>query len=110
MNKLLIILMLAVSASALSWDGHPSGKISSLQVTGDHNMGFRVSMNDLNGNVLKLCGDNHNFAYLKRSDSNFDVYVSLLMAAKFSQANVTIYSNYDETSTNYCRIGHVTVD
>lgn len=102
-------MMLSISADAFSWDGAVAGKISSLQVTSDQNMGFRVSMNDQSGNELKLCGDNHNFAYLKRDDSNFEVYVSLLMAANFSKSDVTVYSNYDETSTNYCRIGHVTV-
>lgn len=99
--------MSMVSLSALAqWHGAVSGVIGTVQVTHETNYAFRVS---LVGNPT-LCGNNHSWAYLNKADSNYETYVSMLMAAKYAKSQVTIHSNRDGSAAGYCRIGHIIVD
>lgn len=79
-TKFFLFSLLLLSTNALAaWDGTVSGKISSINVTGGENYGFRVSL----ANSPKLCGNNHTWAYLNESDSNYKTYISVLLAAKW---------------------------
>jgi hypothetical protein len=96
-------LVLPFNVSA-SWDGVASGIIDTIQVTSGQNYGFRVS---LKGNA-KLCGNDHSWAYLNESDSNYKSYISVLLAAKMADKTVSLYANQEKSSgKNYCHIGHL---
>ncbi len=102
MRIIILCFFSALSLNAFAaWGGSNRGEISLIEVTAEHNFGYRVH---LKGSP-QLCGNTNTFAYLNKSDSNYDTYVSVLTAAKFAKTEVTIYTNSD--SNGYCKIGHV---
>jgi len=100
------LLLLAMGAYSGSWDGATTGKIVEFDVTGGNNYGFRISLKGL----PKLCGNQHNWAYINESDSNYKVYVSALMAAYTAGKTVTVYTKKESRSgKGYCHIGYIMV-
>jgi hypothetical protein len=103
----LIILTSLSFASWAAWDGTAVGVVKQIDVTAEENMGFRVYLkNASNGELKTHCGS-HNFAFLNKSSSNYETYVSILLAAKMSKTSVIIYSNAEPSSSGYCHIGYV---
>ncbi|ALQ07358.1 hypothetical protein WNY97_10520 [Pseudoalteromonas fuliginea] len=104
-SKLLFTTSIVVSSSALaSWDGALAGKINTIDVAPGQSYGFRVSFIG----APKLCGSSHAWAYLNESDSNYNTFVSVLLAAKMGDREVVIYSNKETSSgQDYCHIGYI---
>ena len=98
------LFLVQLSAYA-SWDGTVAGKISTIDVVpiNGENFGFRVS---LVGNQA-LCGNSNAWAYINKSDDNYQTAVSVLLAAKMSEKEVVLYSN--QATNNYCHIGYVSL-
>ena len=106
--KLSLILTIALLSSVhvnAAWDGTNSGKIHGIDVAapGD-NYGFRISLDD---GTTKMCGNNHTWAYLNETDSNYQTFVSVLLAAKMAEKSVIVYTNKDSSSNEYCHIGYI---
>ena len=101
-SAFIAILFITFSHSVIAWDGTESGKVAVLQVTHESNFAFRVTLDTLK----PMCGsDTHTWAYLNKSDSNYETYVSALLAAKFAQTPVTVHTNKD--ASGYCKIGYI---
>lgn len=81
MKKYYLVYLLLTSTPALSWDGSTQGEIGRIQVTAAENYGFRISL----AGLPKLCGTNADWAYVKNDDSNYQSYLSSLLAAKFAK-------------------------
>ncbi|WP_157634075.1 hypothetical protein [Vibrio neptunius] len=102
----LFLLSAFYSHSLLAWDGIIRGKIQQVHVTEAENYGFRVMFTS----KATLCGNQHTWAYLNKSDSNYETYVSTLLSAKHAGTDVLLYTNQDGSSQNYCKIGYVILD
>ncbi len=101
-----ILAIYIISFSGYAWDGVKTGKVGSVDVTGGTNYGFRVVLEG----APKLCGNGHGWAYINEPDSNYQTYVSVLLAAKMAGSTVTIYANQERNSGNgYCHIGYISV-
>lgn len=93
----------AAALPAFAWDGTPSGKVSTIEVTAGSNYGFRVW---LDAGQQALCNGGTAFAFLNETDSNYKVYVASLLMAKAQGSAVTVYL----TNVNgFCHIGHLAV-
>ncbi len=103
MKYLMSLFFMFSLQAAASWDGATRGEIIAIEVTAESNYAFRVWLKGSSG----LCGNDNKWAYLNKSDSNYETYVTLLTAAKFSKTEVTIYAN--QSTNNYCKIGHATI-
>ena len=103
MKYLIVLAVLLSSVVQANWDGATREKITAIEVTAEGNYAFRVH---LSGSPV-LCGNSNKWAYLNKSDSNYETYVSLLTAAKFARSEVTIYAN--QSSNGFCKIGHITI-
>lgn len=90
-----------MSMSCLAWDGVTTGKINTIDVTNAEDFGFRITFT----NGEKFCGS-QTWAFLNKSDSNYDTYVSVLLAAKMAEKTVSVYTT---SSGGYCRIGYITI-
>jgi len=99
-------LMLLSSHSVAAWDGTLLGKINSIDVAPGQNYGFRISL----VGFPKICGNDNTWAYLNESDSNYNTYVSVLLAAKMADKNVVVYTKRETSSGhNYCHIGYISL-
>jgi len=107
LTKYLLAISLILSTNLYaSWDGILAGKINAIDVAPGENYGFRVSLT----NRPKLCGNNHTWAYLNESDSNYQTFVSVLLAAKMADKQVVLYTNIENTSgQSYCHIGYISL-
>ena len=107
MKHLLIILSLVTSFSSYAtWSGVTNGIIKNVDVTSAENYGFRIALED----HPKLCGNEHTWAYLNKSDSNYETYVAVILAAHMSQKPIIIYTRRKNSEPNgYCHIGYVTL-
>lgn len=88
----------------VAWDGTVSGKIILIDVTQAENSGFRVI---LEGSP-ELCANNSSspdWAYLNKSLSNYETYVSVFLSANLAGRTVTIYTTKD--SNGNCQIGYL---
>lgn len=108
MNKLTKIFLFSLflfSINAIAaWDGSVEGKINSIDVAPGENYGFRVTLI----NAPKLCRNNHVWAYLNESDSNYQTFVSVLLSAKMADKQVVLYTNHENKSgQSYCHIGYI---
>lgn len=107
-RNILFFLIYMISFQAVAaWDGVVTGTIRQVDVAalnGD-NAGFRVTLD----NSPTLCGNEHHWAYINKSDDNYQATVSVLLAAKMSGRSVGIHSNKDGSSSDYCHIGYVIV-
>lgn len=89
---------------SIAWDGMIYGKVRAIHVTGHNNYDLRI---ELEGSP-KLCGNEHQWAYLNQSDSNYQTFSSVLIAANLANKNITIYTNQEKTSgNNHCHIGYI---
>lgn len=89
-------------SSFASWDGTERGEIGTIQVTAGHNFAFRVSFKD----PINMCGEgSDDWAFLNEDDSNYQAYISAMLAARFSQTPVRIYTKV--STSGHCRIGHI---
>ena len=107
MKKLIIFLAFSFASLMVeaNWDGTVTGKIKNIDVvsTNGDNFGFRLALVD----NPSLCGNNNTWAYINKSDDNYDAVVSVLLAAKMAEREVILYSN--QASASYCHIGYVTL-
>lgn len=95
-------MLLCAAPAVQAWDGVVSGKVADIQVTAGNNLGFRVAL----ASAPVMCNGGQAFAYLNESDSNYKVYVSMIMLAKAQGYTVTIYANLEGAQ---CHIGHLFV-
>jgi len=102
-RKWVMASLLVAGLPAWAWDGAPSGKITSIDVTAGTNYAFRVY---LNGGAVALCTNGTSFAYLNEADSNYKVYVASLLMAKAQNSTVTLFVN---TEGGFCHIGYIGV-
>ena len=87
-----------------AWDGITTGKIHTISVAGGENYGFRITLSG----TPKLCGNTHTWAYLNESHSNYQTFVSVLLAAKMADKKVTLYTTKEVPSGNeHCRNGFI---
>ncbi|MGI0118927.1 hypothetical protein [Zooshikella sp. RANM57] len=109
MKKIIIAVLVGlfstITLADKVWDGTVKGQIEQIDVSSTDDMTFRVILKG----VPSMCKNDHRFAYLKKTDNSpiYDTYVSALLAAKFAQAEVTIYSSKDENG--FCRIGYIAI-
>jgi hypothetical protein len=103
----LLIAALAFADNSFSFDAATTGNIYRIEVTDGNNYGLRVALK----NLPKLCGNDHNWAYLNDTDSNYKTYVSILLAAKMADKPVTIFASKETVSGNaYCHIGSIRLE
>jgi len=105
-SRVIVFVMLSVLSQSVfaAWDGSVTGEIKTIEVTAGENYGFRVI---LTGNP-QLCGNSHTWAYIKESDSNYQTYVSVLLAAKMGNKKVQLLTTKETSSGNeYCHIGYM---
>lgn len=103
----LLTAVLACSTPAYPWDGAVNGKIGGIDATGGNNYDFRVYAGGLTANA---CGSGTaSWSFLNQTDSNYQVYVSLLTTAYVTNKNVILYLTRDGPNGVYCRIGYVVV-
>lgn len=91
-----------VFTSASAWDGIVSGKVSQLEVTAGGNYGVRVTVTNAPGGLM--CTGGATWAYLNETDSNYKVYVSVLLMARATGASVSVYSTRVGA---YCQIQYL---
>ncbi|MDR6984480.1 hypothetical protein J2X32_003124 [Rheinheimera pacifica] len=99
-----MLLMVLFSGATVAWDGEVYGKLQSIDVTGGSNYGFRVTFEG----APPICGNANTWGFLNDTDSNYQTYVSVLLAAKAAKMNVTIFTVRDVNG--YCHIGHISVN
>lgn len=108
MKQFIIAVLVGLFSTSIladnPWDGVVTGQIQQIDVSSSDYM-FRVFLSG----TPSMCKSHSNFAYLMKTENDpvYDTYVSSLLAAKFAQAEVTIYSTKDERG--YCRIGYVAI-
>ncbi|AQS38156.1 hypothetical protein Sps_03009 [Shewanella psychrophila] len=101
-----LLLALLWTLDTQAWDGAVIGQVNTIDVTHGKNYGFRVTLEG----APKLCGNDSGWAYLNDDDSNYQIFVSVLLAAKMSGTTVRLYTNQEKTSGNdYCHIGYISV-
>lgn len=98
-------LLIATSTPAGAWDGVMSGKISTVEVATGGNLSLRVHLDIPPNNGV--CGGAYGLAYLNESDSNYQLFSSLITTAFAMSKQVVIYLIRD--ANGYCKIGHLTV-
>ena len=98
-----VMVTLMLSTSAYSADGTVTGYIDRIDDTGGTNYAFRIR---LEGDP-PMCGNANKWAYVNESDSNYQTYVSTLLAAKMAGAQVNILS--DQATSGYCNIIYMSV-
>ncbi len=87
---------------ALAWDGAIQGRISKVEVAEATNYALRVHV----VGDPPMCGaQTPDWAYLNEADSNYRVYVAVILAAKQAGDTVMIYTNRD--SSGYCKVGYL---
>lgn len=95
----LLILTPSVT-QAQAWDGMKTGKLTRIDVvTNGANFGFRVYMD-----VREMCGNDGNWAFINKGDSNYDAMVALLLSAHMNSKSITLLSTKEGP---YCHIGYV---
>lgn len=103
--SLFVFSLLSINAFA-GWDGTAVGLVKQIDVTDAENLGFRVYLkNASSGDAVTQCGT-HTMAFLNKSSSNYQTYVSVLLAAKMSQTSVIIYTRTDP-GHGHCHIGYI---
>lgn len=65
-----------------------TGLIKQIDVAAGNNRGFRVFLKD----TPFECGSGQTYAYLNESASNYNTYVSVILAAKMSKTPIRIYN------------------
>lgn len=101
MKKIILALTALTSLNSLAWDGVAKDRIGSIQVTEANNAAFRIGFES----GKTFCGT-HTWSYLNKTDSNYETYVSVLLAAKMSGKEVTVYTA-KKGDYGFCNIGHI---
>jgi hypothetical protein len=83
-----------------AWDGTVTGYSNTSDVTDADNHGFRITFTKRE----KFCGTS-SWAFINKSDSNYETYVSVLLAAKMSGKVITVYTT--QQSSVFCKIGYI---
>ncbi|MEY4589099.1 MAG: hypothetical protein RL497_1175 [Pseudomonadota bacterium] len=97
--------ILLTSFSALAWDGWEAGVINSIEVTGAENYGFRIAFKG----GPAMCGSGSpNWAYINKSNDNYQTYVSTLLAVALSAKRVIVYT-IKNPADGQCQVGHISV-
>ncbi len=105
MKKIIcLILLMSFSLPSYSWDGAITGKINTVDVAPGTNLGFRVSLSG----APAICGSAATWAYLNNTDSNYETFVSVMLAAKMADRAITIYTT-KIGSLEYCKIGYISL-
>lgn len=91
---------LMMAPSSYAWDGTVTGYINTIDVADAENQGFRITFTQ----GEKFCGTT-TWAFINKSDSNYETYVSVLLAAKISGKLLTVYTTMQ--SSGFCKIGYV---
>lgn len=95
-----ILSFLSITPYSYAWDGTVTGYINTIEVTDAENYAFRITFTT----GEKFCG-NSTWAYINKSDSNYETYVSALLTAKMARQPVTIYTL--KQSSGLCKIGYM---
>jgi hypothetical protein len=82
MRMIAVIFFTLFSNQVFAWDGSEFGKIYQVDVTSGTNYEFRVSLNG----AKRLRGNDHAWAYVNETDSNYNTYVAVF-GSKSSSAN-----------------------
>ncbi len=103
--KYLLASIAFLSTSAFGqWAGTENGEIGLTEVAHEEPWSFRVHL----AGLPALCGNANKWAYIKKSDPNYDVFVSALLAVKFSKGTATLYTTVD--SGGRCYLSHLSID
>lgn len=89
------------SAFANAWDGDYTGKIRLIDVYEGFNP-FRIF---LDVNMSAVCKSD--YAYVSPSQTTYQSFVSVLLAAKMADKTVRVYTTKD--ADGYCRISYLTL-
>ena len=106
MKNIILFISVLFSVNAISWDGVASGKVEVIDITAESNLGFRVTLIASNNEFVTQC-NSLTWAYLNKSSSNYQAYVSVLLAAKMAQTATTIYTTED--ANGFCHIGYISI-
>jgi hypothetical protein len=100
-NSVAIILLgVAMPATAQSSDGVRSGKITAIHLTDGDNYAFRIYLDG-----TSFCGTAANWAYMNTDWSNYQATAAILTSAWLAGKNVTIYT---AKVGDFCKIAYVT--
>lgn len=104
-KRMVALLLVSLSSfmmvpQSYAWDGTVTGVINTIDVTDAENFGFRITFTQ----GEKFCGTN-TWAFINKSDSNYETYVSVLLAAKMSGKALTVYTT--KHSSGFCKIGYL---
>lgn len=105
-RRVIGLLLAGLTASALpqwaaaqSWDGYVSGVVSNVDVSNAGNYPFRLSL----VGVPNMCGpESDNWAFVRETDPNYSVYVSVILLAKATGQTVFLRTN--KTELNRCTV------
>ncbi len=99
----LLIVAFFTSLNVAAWDGWETGVITSVEVTGAENYGFRIGFKGWPA----MCGTGSpGWAYINKSNDNYQAYVSTLLAVALSGKKVIVYTNKNPAN-GQCQIGHI---
>jgi len=99
------LLAFSISLTASAWDGWETGVLNSVEVTAAENYGFRVGFR---GNPAMCGSGSPSWAYVNKSNDNYQTYVSTLLAVALSGKRVIIYT-VKNPANGQCQIGHISV-
>ncbi|WP_157597894.1 MULTISPECIES: hypothetical protein [unclassified Rhizobacter] len=102
LGSIALLLAATLSSPVGAWDGLASGKVTSIDVTGGSNYGFRVV---LDGGT-QMCAGGTTWAFLNETDSNYKTYVAALMVAKVQGTSVRLFTT---TEGGFCHIGYISI-
>lgn len=97
---LLFLALVSTFTTAAPYDPK-TGYIKQIDVAAGNNLGFRVLMKDVDFE----CGSGSKQAYINESDSNYQTFTSVLLAARMANAKVRIYNT--EGTSQHCKIIYV---
>lgn len=97
----LVLAAVATAAGSQQWDGSVTGKITALDVTNAENFGFRIFIGG-----QQMCAGGGNFAFINKSNDNYNAYLSVLMLAKATDKTVVVFS---KLVAGQCEVGYVSV-
>lgn len=103
--SLLAAATLLIPRPAFAWDGAKTGRVVRIEATAGNNFAIRVYLDG----VDEICGPGSvNWAYINDTASNYQAYVSYIVAARSSGAQLTIYSTAVQTFFGrLCEIGYI---
>ena len=105
MTRILAMILalgpVATPATAQTWDGAVTGKVSGIDTSSGNNLDFRVYLDG-----AAACGSGTpGFAYMNHNYDNYQVTAALIMTAWTTNRSVTLYTTKD--ANGWCKIGYV---